>query len=303
MPQLMPERRSQEPRVSARTAVLTAVTMVGFAANSILCRLALGARTIDAASFAALRLGSGALMLFAIARAMHRDGGGGERGSWLSATMLFAYALPFSLAYLSLSAGTGALILFGMVQATMVLAGLSGGERPRVLEWLGLAAALAGLVYLVSPGLEAPSASGSTLMAGAGVAWGIYSLRGRGVRDPVRVTADNFARSVPMVLAAAALSAALAGAHVSARGALLAVVSGAVTSSLIYVVWYAAVRGLTATRAATVQLSVPALAALGGVAFLAEPLTPRLILSAALILGGVGVALAVRARAVSSHAG
>jgi drug/metabolite transporter (DMT)-like permease len=293
----MPGRPLQDARVSARTAVLTSIAMVGFAANSVLCRLALGAQTIDAVSFTALRLGSGALMLVAVDRALRRDRAHHERGSWTSAAMLFAYALPFSLAYLSLGAGTGALILFGLVQATMVLAGLRGGERPRALEWLGLAAALAGLVYLVSPGLEAPSAAGSALMAGAGVAWGIYSLRGRGVRDPVGATADNFARSVPMVVATAALSMALfGGAHVTARGAILAIVSGAVTSSLIYVVWYAAVRGLTATRAATVQLSVPAIAALGGAAFLAEPLTLRLVLSAALILGGVGTALTVRAR-------
>jgi len=287
--------------VSARIVVLAAVAMVAFAANSILCRLALGERAIDAPGFATLRLVSGALMLFVVARATARTRTERGRGSWMSAAMLFLYALPFSFAYLSLSAGTGALILFGAVQATMVLSGLRAGERPGALEWVGLAAALAGLVYLVAPGVAAPSPAGAGFMAGAGVAWGVYSRRGRGVRDPVGATADNFARSVPMVLVAAGLAAALSGGvRVTPRGAAIATVSGAITSGLGYVVWYAAVRGLSATRAATVQLSVPAIAALGGVGFLAEPLTPRLVFSAALILGGVGLALAVRARARES---
>jgi drug/metabolite transporter (DMT)-like permease len=282
-----------------RTVALTVVAMVAFAANSVLCRLALGERVIDAASFSTIRLVTGAATLVLLASATRGFGPRRRGGSWISALMLFLYAVPFSFAYTTLSTGTGALILFGSVQATMILAALWSGERPHRLEWLGLVAALAGLVYLVSPGLEAPSLTGSLLMMVAGISWGVYSLRGGGATDPVAATTDNFVRSVPLALLVSALSVfALRTLHVLPGGAIIASVSGALTSGLGYVIWYAALRGLTATSAATVQLSVPVLAAIGGVIFIAEPVSMRLAMSAVLILGGVGLSLAVRARSV-----
>lgn len=272
----------------ARTAVFTASALTAFAANSLLCRQALGHTTLDAASFSTIRLASGAAVLLLIARATRR-GSSGLRGTWGSAAMLFLYAVPFSFAYLSLGAGTGALILFGAVQATMLAAALMSGERPHVLEWTGLVLALGGLVYLVMPGLAAPSPVGCALMTTAGVAWGVYSLRGRGAADPLAETAGNFVRALPF---AAGVSIVTASHRAwSAEGALLAVLSGAVASGLGYVAWYAALSGLTASRAASVQLTVPVIAAMGGVVFLSERISVRLIVSAILILGGVGLAL------------
>ncbi|MBX3704823.1 MAG: DMT family transporter, partial [Steroidobacteraceae bacterium] len=202
----------------------------------------------------------------------------------------------FSFAYLSLSAGTGALILFGAVQLTMLGAGLRAGERFAPAAWAGLAAAIAGLVYLVSPGVSSPAPLGATSMALAGAAWGVYSLRGRGIADPLAATASNFARAVPLALALSVLTAGAA--HADGPGIALAVASGALSSGIGYVVWYAALRGLTAMRAATVQLSVPPIAAIGGALMLAEPLTGRLMFASAAILGGIAVVLATRARAV-----
>jgi drug/metabolite transporter (DMT)-like permease len=276
-------------RARIRTFVLTSVTLVAFAANSVLCRLALGDGDIDAASFSAIRLTSGAVALFIISRGLGRRRILGRGGGWKSAAMLFLYAVPFSFAYLSLSTGTGALILFAAVQITMIAAALVSGERLGPLEWVGLAVALCGLLYLVSPGLAAPSLSGSLLMITAGVSWGVYSLRGRGVADAIAATTDNFVRSVPFV---AAVGIAFIGrAHVSTSGVALAVSSGALASGLGYVLWYAALRGLSASQAGIVQLSVPVLAALGGVVFMAESITTRLVLSAVLTLGGVAVAV------------
>ena len=211
------------------------------------------------------------------------------RGSWGSAALLFLYAVPFSFAYVSLNAGTGALILFGAVQATMLVAALSSGERPHLVEWVGLILALGGLVYLVMPGLAAPSPVGCALMVTAGIAWGVYSLRGRGASNPLAETGGNFARSVPLAIGVSMAAAPHAAFH--AEGAVLAVVSGALASGLGYVAWYAALSGLSATRAATVQLVVPLMAAAGGVLFLSERITVRLIVAAILILGGVALAL------------
>ena len=275
---------------TAVVSIYTTLALIGFAANSVLCRLALGEGAIDPASFTSLRLVSGALALVAIAG--FRGGVTRGRGSWLSAWVLFLYAASFSFAYVSLSTGTGALILFGTVQVTMILAALARGERPRMVEWIGLVAALTGLVYLVSPGLTAPAPAGSVLMVTAGIAWGIYSLLGRGSGDAVRLTRDNFVRSVPMALAVSLV--ALPRFDISTRGAVLAAVSGAVTSGAGYALWYTALPWLTATRAATVQLAVPALAALGGIVVLGEVVSSRLVLSAALILGGVGLSLTRR---------
>jgi drug/metabolite transporter (DMT)-like permease len=275
---------------SSSTAVLTVLALIAFAGNSIFCRLALGEFTIDPASYTAARLISGALTLWVIARFLQGSSSAKSGGGWISGAMLFLYAIAFSVAYISLSAGTGALILFASVQITMITVGLYHGERPDVLEWLGLCIAIAGLIYLVSPGITAPSLFGSALMAIAGIAWGIYSLRGRGATDPVGATAGNFLRTVPLALAVVFLwSSRLT---ISPMGLLWAVLSGSITSGLGYVIWYAALRGLTATRAATVQLSVPVLAALGGVVVLSEAITLRLIISAVIILSGVGLAVA-----------
>lgn len=274
-----------------RIAALTLAALTAFAANSILCRAALGGGAIDAASFSTIRLLSGAAALMLLLQI----GGRAPGGSWSSAGYLFLYAVPFSFAYNSLATGTGALILFGAVQATMLIAAVLGGERPGALQWTGLATALGGLVYLVLPGVSAPEPVGSALMALAGVGWGVYSLRGRGASDPLAETAGNFVRTLPMVAAVSAV--AFADLHVTTPGALLAASSGALASGVGYAVWYAALGGLSATIAATVQLSVPVLAAAGGVVFMAETVTARLMLASLLILGGVALALLGRKRA------
>lgn len=288
------------------TFLYTSLALVAFAANSLLCRLALGGRSIDPASFTTIRLVSGAAMLAAIAVARAPKRGrtpfsGGElanqgdgRFSWRPAVALFAYAIAFSLAYVSLSVATGALVLFGAVQMTMLVAAIRAGERPRPLEWGGLVMAVAGLVYLVSPGLTAPSTVGSLLMAASGAAWGWYSLLGRRGVNPVGDTTMNFIRSVPMTLGASLI--AIAAVHLTARGALYAAVSGGITSGLGYVAWYAALPRLTATRAATVQLATPVLTAAGGVLFLSEQVSARLGMSAALVLGGIAIAVFSRIR-------
>lgn len=285
-----------------RTALLTALAMLAFAANSLLTRMALQGDHIDPASFGSVRLAAGALVLAAIVRGQPGPGGASRR-DWLAATMLWAYVVCFSFAYLTLAAGTGALILFGAVQLTMFSVGFAHGERFALLSWGGFALAVAGLVHLVAPGLAAPAPLGTALMATAGIAWGVYSLRGRGAGDPVAATASNFARATPLALAVSAASFVLAGgAHADAAGLGLALASGALTSGVGYVVWYAALRGLSALRAATVQLAVPPLAAAGGVLWLAEPLTARLLLSSLAILGGIALVLLGRTVAARSGA-
>ena len=278
-----------------RTALFTVFALAAFAANSLLCRLALGASAIDAASYTAVRIVSGAAALFLLAVAAGRGANLRASGSWPSALALFLYAAPFSFAYRTIPAGVGALILFGSVQATMIGSALLSGERPGPLQWSGLCLALAGLAYLVRPGAAAPSAAGSALMAAAGASWGIYSLRGRKSRDPLADTAANFTRAAP--LAALTAAAAFGSLHVEPRGFLLAALSGAAASGMGYAAWYTALPGLTATRASTVQLAVPVLAAAGAVAWLGERVTPRLLLASAAILGGVAIAVAGRRRA------
>lgn len=270
-----------------RTPILTGFALVAFAANSVLCRLALGQETIDAASFTAIRLVSGALTLLLLAAVSKREARSTSRGDWTSATALFLYAIAFSFAYVSLSAATGALILFASVQGTMILAALHSGEPPHPLEWVGLSIALSGLVYLVFPGLSAPSPLGSAMMTVSGVAWGTYTLRGRGTENPLAATTGNFVRSVPLVLGVSLVLLKMI--EISPRGALLAVASGSLASGVGYVIWYVALRGLTTTRAAAVQLSVPVLAALGGVIFLSEEISFRLVISSVSILGGLGL--------------
>ena len=275
------------------TILYTILALVAFAANSVLCRIALRNGTIDAASFSAIRLAGGAATLLFVT-ACTRKGAVQTTGSWTSAGMLFLYAVPFSFAYTRLTTGTGALILFGCVQVTMMSAALWTGERPHSLQWFGLGLALAGLVYLMLPGLAAPPLAGASLMALAGFSWGVYSLRGRWSASPLAQTTSNFVRSVPLVLAVSLV--ALPHFYVEREGALFAVASGTLASGLGYVVWYLALRGLTATRAAVVQLAVPILAAAGGVIFLREIISERLIISAAMVLGGIALALFGRER-------
>ena len=278
--------------MSPRVILLTALAMVAFAANSLLCRLALGAHEIDAASFTTVRVVAGALTLVLISLAQRRPPSRGA-ANWRSALALFAYMIFFSFAYISLGAANGALILFGAVQLTMFAAALSSGERFPALAWFGLAVAATGLIYLVSPGLSAPDPLGAALMTAAGVAWGGYSLLGRGAADPLAATTMNFVLCAPLVLIVSLFS--LAQVHVTPLGAAYAIASGAVASGCGYVIWYAALRGLSAGRAATVQLSVPVIAALGAVLLLAEPITLRLVLASIATLGGVALVLAQRA--------
>lgn len=277
--------------MNARTGGLTLTAMLAFAANSLLCRAALGGGHADASSFTTLRLVGGVLALVPLAR---WRGGASPAGSWMSATALFGYAIGFSLAYLDISTGTGALLLFGAVQLTMIGFGLLSGERPSPREWVGLVVSLVGLVALTRPGLSQPDPVGSMLMVIAGVAWGVYSLRGRGATDPLAETASNFVRAAPMGLLASGAALAYEAPRLTVEGALLALASGALASGLGYAVWYTALRGLTATRAAVVQLSVPPLAALGGVVLLGEEVTPRLIVAGLLILGGIALAISAR---------
>lgn len=267
-----------------RIAVLTTLAMLAFAANSILCRLALRDGDIDPASFTFIRMLSGALVLWVIVRVRARDDAW-SRGDWRSAAALFAYAVAFSYAYIGLSAGAGALLLFGAVQATMILTALVRGERMSGVQWAGFALAVGGLLVLLSPGLTAPPWFASLLMIAAGIAWGVYSLRGRGNTDPLATTAGNFLRSVPMVLVLVML--AWPWLEATPAGIVPAVLSGALASGIGYAVWYAALPRLAATSAATVQLSVPVIAAAGGAMLLAEPLTLRLMLASVATLGGI----------------
>lgn len=291
--------------------VLTALTMVAFAANSVLARLALADGAMDATSFSAVRLAAGAIVLTVVAtnyaltnvtgdpfehrtRKVMREG-----GNWASALSLLTYVVGFSFAYLALATGTGALILFTTVQAVMIGWGLVRGNRPGRLEWLGLVVAFAAFVALLLPGLAAPDPFGALVMVLAGLGWGVYSLRGAAADNPLMETAGNFVRATIMVfvLAVAALMTSRATGlvfNVTGEGLFYAILSGALTSGLGYALWYRCLRKLTASRAAIVQLSVPAIATLGGVLFLAEPLTLRLAVCSALILGGVALAIASR---------
>lgn len=270
-----------------RTFALTGLALLAFAGNSLLCRAALAHTAIDAASFTAIRMASGALALTAFLAWRH--GAVKPGGNTLSALALFAYAIAFSLSYLYLSAATGALILFASVQATMIGTGLARGERLRALQVAGLALALGGLVALLLPGLAAPPLAGALLMIAAGAAWGVYSLRGKSASDPLATTAGNFARTVPMALAVLAFALIAGRVHWDVEGAIFAALSGALTSGAGYVVWYAALPFLSATTAASVQLSVPVIATLGGVLMLGESPTLRLVLCSAAILGGIAL--------------
>ena len=274
------------------TTILTLLALIAFAGNSLLCRLALTSTDIDPASFSSIRLASGAVTLWLIVRCRRVRPEFG--GSWSSAGALLIYAASFSFAYVTLPTGAGALLLFGAVQATMIGAGLWAGERMSPGQWGGFILALGGLVALLLPGHSLPSLGGSILMLTAGAAWGMYSLQGCGLDDPTGATAGNFLRTLP--LTGLMSLAAWPWMRLDGAGALYAVLSCGLASGAGYAVWYAALRGLTATRAATVQLTVPVLAALGGVALLGEPITWRQVIAAAAILGGVALVLLGRSR-------
>ncbi len=274
---------------------LTLLAMIAFAGNSLLCRLALKSTTIDAASFTSIRIVTGALALWLIVRL--RGETRGAAGSWASAFALFVYAACFSYAYISLPAATGALLLFGAVQVTMIGYGLWTGERLGLRQSAGLTCASSGLVFLMLPGLVspdtiAPPLLSSVLMLSAGVAWGVYSLRGKGVVDPTGATMGNFLRAVPL---AAALSAtAFPWISLDRDGVCYAIASGALTSGIGYAIWYTALRGLKATSAAAVQLSVPVFAAIGGIVFLGEAISLRLMVASTAILGGIALVIVER---------
>jgi len=272
-----------------RAIVYTSITMLAFASNSILCRMALRDGAIDPASFTSIRLLSGAVALLLIVRLTSKDASIRQHGGWISALMLFFYAICFSYAYISLSAGTGALILFGFVQGTMIAMALWSGDRPSVSEWLGWLLAFGGLAWLLMPGIEAPPAVGATLMALAGIGWGVYSIRGRLETNALVSTCSNFVYSIAFVIVLFAMT--MTSADITNRGVVLAIISGALTSGVGYVIWYAALNYLSAMQAALVQLSVPAIAAAGGVILLAEPVSLRLLTSGILILGGISMAL------------
>ncbi len=272
-----------------RAIVYTSITMLAFAGNSILCRMALRDGAIDPASFTSIRLLSGAVALLLIVRLTSNDASIREHGGWTSALVLFFYAICFSYAYISLSAGAGALILFGFVQGTMIAMALWYGDRPSVSEWLGWLLAFGGLIWLLVPGIEAPPAVGATLMALAGIGWGVYSIRGRNETNALVSTCSNFVYSIAFVIVLTAIM--YTNADITNRGVILAIISGALTSGVGYVIWYTALNYLSAMQAALVQLSVPAIAAAGGVILLAEPVSLRLLTSGALILGGISLAL------------
>ncbi|HWA15915.1 MAG TPA: DMT family transporter [Gemmatimonadales bacterium] len=269
-----------------RRILLTVLALTAFAANSLLCRLALLAGAIDPASFTVIRLGSGALTLVLLLRTARPP----ESATWTSGFLLALYAVPFAFAYRYLATGTGALLLFGAVQSTMILGSYRLGKRLSTLQWLGLLLAFAGLVYLVLPGVHAPSPVGAGLMLVAGAAWGVYSLRGRAAgRLALALTGSNFLRATPIGLAVGLLF--LSSIHVTKTGVLLAVASGAIASGLGYVTWYRVLPELAPVTASVVQLAVPPLAAAGGILFLGEFLTVRLAIASTVVLGGIAVTL------------
>ncbi|WOJ98597.1 DMT family transporter [Congregibacter brevis] len=282
-----------------RTTVYTTLALIAFAGNSILCRLALGEEAIDPSGFTIIRLLSAVAALLIILSVTPSQSAPGSKGSWSAASMLFVYAAAFSYAYTTLETGIGALILFTAVQLTMIASGLVTGERPNRLEWLGLIIAFSGFAYLVAPGAAAPPLVGLLLMSTAGIAWGFYTLLGRRSEDPLRDTSYNFLRTLPLVLIL--LAATVTQLEVSIKGVMLAVLSGSLASGVGYSIWYAALRGLSGTQAAVLQLCVPVIASLGGIVFAQESLSLRLVLASAMICGGILSVILGKANAVPRH--
>ena len=268
-----------------KTTVFTAIALTAFAANSVLCRMALGGEAIDAASFTVIRLIAGAVTMGIIAMIATRKPISLKDGSWKGAIALFIYAATFSYAYISLDTGTGALILFGAVQLTMIIVAISTGEKLTPKEWAGVFTAFAGFVFLVAPGVSTPSWQGFILMTAGGVAWGAYTLFGKESKTPLADTACNFIRTAPFVIALSI--ATFSGADLSQQGVILAILSGSLASGVGYAIWYNALKGLTKTQAAVVQLLVPVFAAAGGVLLMSEVIGVRLAVSSSLILGGI----------------
>ncbi|HEX5460925.1 MAG TPA: DMT family transporter [Steroidobacteraceae bacterium] len=285
--------------LNPRIVICTILALVAFAGNSLLCRAALAHTHIDASSFTTVRLLSGAVVLCGLVSL--RKAARAGRGNWLSALALFAYAAGFSFSYLHLTAAAGALLLFGAVQTTMIGFGIWSGERLQWPQMIGLVLACGGLIGLLLPGLSAPPLMGAMLMIGAGAAWGIYSLRGRHGGDSLKITAGNFVRTVPMALVLSLVLARRTSLDPAGLG--YAFLSGALTSGVGYAIWYTALPSLESTTAATVQLSVPILAAVGGVFFLGESLTLRLLVASVAIIGGIGlVVLTGKARRAPASA-
>ncbi len=274
-----------------KTFLFTVFALTAFASNSVLCRLALGGQAIDASSFTVVRLLSGCVMLLAVLKFFGNKKILPLRGSWKASAMLFLYAVTFSFAYITLDTGTGALILFGSVQMTIIIISVISGDKLQFLEWAGLLTAFSGFVYLVLPGVSTPSFSGFILMSAAGIGWGIYTLIGRGSENPLSDTAWNFTRALPFFIVIALIVFFTKDIRLSQKGVILAIISGAITSGIGYAVWYAALGGLSAIQAGVVQLLVPVIAALGGVVFVSEEISMRLVVSALLILGGITLAV------------
>jgi drug/metabolite transporter (DMT)-like permease len=284
---------------------LASLTLIAFAGNSVLCRLALEKSTIDPYSFTALRLFGAVLVLVPLSRFI-RDGKGKTKGigwpqgSWRSGCMLYVYAAAFSMAYSSLSSGTGALILFGAVQITMLLAAHRNGERMRTTQWAGFGVAIAGIIYLVSPGISAPNPQGALLMSLSGVAWGLYSIAGRGSASlSTLTTSGNFLRAAPLALLVSVC--ALSQMQLSAEGIILALISGVITSGIGYVIWYMTLPKLTTHQAAMTQLLVPPIATIGGVLFIHEPFTTRLGIASMMVIGGVAWSILRRSKTQAKH--
>ena len=270
-----------------KTILFTGLALIAFAANSVLCRLALGGSAIDASTFTIVRLLSGVIVLTVILNIskINSNSSPSTKGSWPASIALFLYAFTFSFAYVTLETATGALILFGSVQITMILLTIFSGNRLHISEWVGMAIAFAGFVYLVLPGVTTPSVIGFFLMTVSGIAWGIYTLKGRGSQNPIMDTAFNFLRTMPFVIILAIIT--MKYAHYSAEGILLAALSGGIASGIGYMIWYIALSGLSVTQAAVLQLLVPVIAAFGGIIFVSESISLRLAVSSTMILGGI----------------
>jgi len=276
--------RNKSEKYVIKTILFTSLALIAFAANSILARLALGEKAIDASSFTSIRLLSGAIVLWVIIKISKAEVKS-KKGSWSAGLMLFIYALAFSFAYNFLDTGTGALILFGSVQITMLVLSILSGDRLSGSEWAGLVVSFSGFVYLVLPGVAVPSATGFILMVIAGISWGMYTIWGRSSVNPLMDTAYNFFRTIPLVFVLAVV--AIKSGHVSNYGIVLAVLSGGLASGVGYTLWYIALGGLSVTQAAVFQLLVPVIAAFGGVIFVFEAVTLRLSIASTLILGGI----------------
>lgn len=286
--------RSNESTISSPTAQLRliayiAISMLAFAANSIFCRVALMQDKIDPESFTVVRLLSGGLFLWCLLKLGSPSRP--LRGSWSGGLCLFLYAYAFSIAYVSLGAGIGALILFGAVQVTMFAYGWIRGERVDSRGVFGMLIAFIGLVALLLPGANSPQLGSALVMIASGVAWGVYSLLGRGAADPLAATTGNFVRALPGAALLAAYTIWRDEAFITGTGLTYALASGALASGLGYAIWYQVVKCLAAYQAATLQLTVPIMASIGGVMLLGENLTTRLVVISLVVLGGVAIAI------------